>query len=163
MAPTGRVLVVGDNDRAGLAIVRSLGRVGLQVHLAKFDSRPVTQYSRYVHQQLDFGHPFRDTERFCSGVTEFVKRAGIDLVIPVTDTAMVPLMAFRDVINQHARFAVPDRLGFETTNDKAHTLEVARRLGVPVPRTFVASTPDDLTHASELANFPLAHYTQSRE
>ena len=46
--PRGKVLVLGTDSRALLAVVRSLGRAGIQVHVAGERRDPITARSRYV-------------------------------------------------------------------------------------------------------------------
>lgn len=88
---SNRVLVVGDNDLAGLTTVRSLGRAGLAVHLVAWYPHAITRSSRYVHQIHDFGHPERDPCSFASKIVELVEHTPFDLVIPVVDAALIPL------------------------------------------------------------------------
>ena len=47
----GKVLVLGQEDRAFLAVVRSLGRRGIDVHVAWCPADAVALRSRYVTQR----------------------------------------------------------------------------------------------------------------
>lgn len=152
--PSGRVLVVGDNDLAGLAVVRSLGRAGKEIHLVTFDARPVTRSSRFVSRTYQFGHPLRDTRAFGAAIVALVRRSDFDLVIPTNDAALIALVAERDQIEAHAALAAPDQLGFESTNNKALTLEIARELCVPIPNTVLVSSHDERQRSLGRA-FPL--------
>jgi len=143
-SPTGQVLVLGDNDRAGLATVRSLGRAGLQVHLAAFEPTAVTRRSRYVCRTHRLGHPLEDTDRFVTRLLDLLRSRRFDLVVPTSDKALVPLMPWRSALAELAPLAVPDQAGFEATYYKHVTVAVARRLGIPTPRTQIVHGPADL-------------------
>ena len=154
MPPTGNVLVLGDNDRAGLTTVRSLGRAGLQVHLVAFEPRSVTPRSRYVHRTYHLGHPLNEPDHFADRVVELVRRRRFDLAVPTSDKALLPLMPRRLDLEIYTRFAAPDQTGLEATYFKHITVAIARRLGIPVPQTQVLSGPDDLQKLRP-RNFPL--------
>ena len=140
---------------AGLAIVRSLGRAGLEVHLVQFESTPVTRSSRYVRQHYDLGHPLRQRADFCSQVLELVEQTQFDLVIPVSDTSLVPLMPFREQLARRTKFAAPTDAGFAATNNKAATWRLALRCDVPVPPSVLVQQDADIQSALALDAYPL--------
>jgi len=134
--PSGRVLVLGDGDLAALAIVRSLGRLGLKVHLATFEGSPVTRHSRFVAHRHNLGHPLDDEARFVGALRWLLVSNPFDLVVPTSDKALVPLMAHRDEIARLSRFAAPTDVGFRATNRKDETIALAVTCGLRVPRTI---------------------------
>src|SRR5580693_5276379 len=85
---TKRVLVIGDHDLGALAIIRSLGRAGIEVHLVGWFATGITRASRYVTRFFDFGNPEADADRFVVSVLEAVATTKYDLVLPVVDAAM---------------------------------------------------------------------------
>ncbi len=141
MAPSGNVLVLGDNDRAGLTTVRSLGRAGLRVHLVAFEPGAATRRSRYVHRVHRLGHPLAEPEGFAARVIDLVRRRPFDLALPTSDGALLPLLPRRRELEAHIRLAAPDQAGFEATYYKHITVAVARRLGIAVPHTQVLHGP----------------------
>lgn len=155
MPPTGRVLVLGDNDRAGLASVRSLGRAGLQVHLVAFEPGAAARRSRYVHRIHRLGQPLEDPPRFAERVLELLDQQRFDLALPTSDKALVPLMPYREELNERTCFVAPDEAGFEATYYKHVTLAVARRLGIPTPRTRIVRAFADLGDLADRYAFPL--------
>ena len=127
--------MLGDSDLAALAIVRSLGRLGLEVHLASFEGSPVTRHSRYVARRHALGHPLADEAGFVGALRHLLATTPFDLVVPTSDKSLVPLMAYRDEIARLSRFVAPGDLGFRVTNRKDETIEVAVRCGLRVPQT----------------------------
>jgi len=155
MKPSKRVLVLGDNDLASLAIVRSFGRAGLEVHLVTFERFPITKASKYVHTCHSFGHPLQEPQRFVSGVLQLIGHIQFDVVVPTSDKSLVPLMAKRDEINALSCFVGPDEKGFMITNRKDETLKVAQRVGVPIPWTVNLANKEDLNGFVWPTTFPL--------
>jgi protein-tyrosine-phosphatase/predicted ATP-grasp superfamily ATP-dependent carboligase len=151
----GNVLVVGDNDMAGLTAVRSLGRAGLDVHLVAFEQGSVTRASRHVRRVHHLGHPLEDPSAFRERFLALVRRTRFDLALPTSDPALVTLMPCREEVERHTRLAVPDRAGFTATNDKVETVRLAQQLGIPVPRTQLLRSPADLPSLRGPFAFPL--------
>lgn len=152
---SGRILVLGDNDRAGLTTVRSLGRAGLQVHLVAIEPGAVTRRSRYVQRIHRLGQPLEDPGRFAARLLDLLASRRFDLVLPTSDKTLVPLMPWREQISQHTRFAAPDETGFEATYYKHITLALARRLGIPTPRTRVLRNLADVGRLTDHYPFPV--------
>ena len=73
-ALSGRVLVLGDGDLAALAIVRSLGRVGLEVHLASFEGSPITRRSKFVALATRSRPPADDEAGFVDALLRLLAR-----------------------------------------------------------------------------------------
>ena len=155
MKPSKRVLVLGDNDLASLAIVRSFGRAGLEVHLVTFERIPITKSSKYVHTCHYFGHPLQEPQRFVSDVLQLLAHIEFDVVVPTSDKSLVPLMAKRDEINALSCLVGPDEKGFMITNRKDETLKVAQRVGVPIPWTVNLANKEDLNEFDWPTTFPL--------
>lgn len=149
---SGRVLVVGDNDLAGLATVRSLGRAGLDVDLVAFERSSVTRSSRYVRRLIRVGHPLASGPTFVAGLLDVVRATPYDLVLPTSDKALLPLIEHRDLIEGHTRLAAPDSEAFEQAHNKQTTLEIASRVGLTIPRSRLLRSVRDL--AADVS-FPL--------
>ena len=62
---------------------------------------------------------------------------GVQLIIPVSDDVLLPLSDARERFAGVCALALPDRAALSCVTDKRATLDLARRLGVPVPATRV--------------------------
>ncbi|MBY0228128.1 MAG: ATP-grasp domain-containing protein, partial [Gemmataceae bacterium] len=131
---SGRVLVVGDNDLAGLASVRSLGRAGLRVSLVSFEDCPAARWSRHVSRVHRLGHPLRDAG-FADRVLDLLRREPFDVVLPTSDKGLLPLLPVRREIDALSRLAAPEDAALDAACRKEETVALAQRLGVPVPPT----------------------------
>jgi protein-tyrosine-phosphatase/predicted ATP-grasp superfamily ATP-dependent carboligase len=141
---SGRVLVLGDDNRSGLAVVRSLGRAGLEVWLGTEAPDSVVPLSRYVRRTIPLpGTAFR-VEDWVAQLRALLERERFDLVIPTSDNALVPIATRRAVFEPLARFAMPDAAGFEGSYSKDKTMAMARRVGVPIPPTVAVDSPAGL-------------------
>ena len=135
----GKVLVLGRNSRAFLAVVRSLGRGGLEVHATGpgIDSAPFR--SRYLHRVHDLP-PYRERDSsWLAAFAGLLAREGFDLVIPCTDTTLAALHIHRRELEPHGRLALLDDRTYELLTDKGLSAAAARAAGIPVPREVVVA------------------------
>jgi protein-tyrosine-phosphatase/predicted ATP-grasp superfamily ATP-dependent carboligase len=150
-----KVLVLGGNSRASLTVVRSLGRRGMDVHLAWHGPDSIVPFSRYaarVHNRhMRLATDARGLDELC----ELLRRERFDLVIPTDDRTMLPLVEHRERIEPLARLAVPGTEAFHTALDKNRTAELARELDVPVPRQVFVRYASDRPKLDARWKYPL--------
>src|SRR5215472_1331284 len=106
---TGRkVLVVGDDTRSFLVIVRSLGRRGITVHAAPANFRSPALRSRYISAIHCLPPWMGDDAGWLGAVERLLRAEHYDLVIPCNESMILPLQRQRAALSQFARLAVPD-------------------------------------------------------
>ncbi len=72
---------------------------------------------------------------------EAIRRESFDMILPVGAQAVATVAARRP-----EAAALPSAASLESCFDKGASLALAERLGVPVPRTAVIRSPEDLSH-----------------
>jgi predicted ATP-grasp superfamily ATP-dependent carboligase/protein-tyrosine-phosphatase len=150
----GRVLVLGDDDRSCLTVVRSLGRKGVEVWLGSEEPASLVPYSRYVRRTFLWPSTQRYVEAWCGELRGLLERERVDLVIPCADNTLVPIVERRSLFEPLARLAIPDDAGFDGTHSKRRTLELAEELGVPIPATMRVETREQAAALLSDARFP---------
>jgi len=150
-----RVLVTDGEQRSALAVVRSLGRAGHSVHVCSTRRRSLAGASRYCRAQSAVTDPLESPTEFVARVEDLLKTWQIDVLLPITDAALLALLPERESF-AHVRIPFPTHGQFRRICDKATVLEVAGRLGIDVPGQVSVTDPserDDLTANS--LRFPL--------
>ena len=137
-----RVLVTDAGRGSAIAFIRSLGRRGWAVTAADADRRSPGFRSRYTSDRLVYPDPRVDADGAVAAIERAMRDRGVDLVVPVTDEIGLPLAAARDRLDPRVVVALPDPDNLAVAHDKARTLEVAQRLGVPLPRTIAVDSAD---------------------
>lgn len=140
-----RVLVLGDDMRIFLAVVRSLGRAGKEVHAAPFNWRSPTLKSRYVAQTHRLPRYGDDAAAWLAAVLDLLDEHAFDLVIPCCDRVIIPLDTHRHELARHA-VAIPHAKAMELLFDKERTRGLCAELGVPVAEG-ARLRPGDTPHA----------------
>jgi predicted ATP-grasp superfamily ATP-dependent carboligase/protein-tyrosine-phosphatase len=138
--PTGRkVLVLGDDTRAFLSVVRSLGRAGIEVHVAWFRDGAPALRSRYISKphHLPAYRPGRDEWK--NALAGLMRTERFELVVPCDDQRGLPLAAHRAELERCGRIWVPSSDALDVLADKHRTIELAESLGVPVPRQVLVA------------------------
>jgi len=128
----GKVLVLGDDTRSFLAVVRSLGRRGIAVHAAPANFRSAALRSRFVAKIHDLPPWIGDGSEWLAAIEVLLRAERFDLVIPCDETTLLPLQHYRNRLTTWARLAIPDDEAINVLFDKHHTRELARQVGVPV-------------------------------
>jgi protein-tyrosine-phosphatase/predicted ATP-grasp superfamily ATP-dependent carboligase len=138
---TPKVLVLGQEDRAFLAVIRSLGRRGIEVHVGWCPREAVALRSRYVARVHALPPYARDGDDWVQALGEICRRERFDLVIPTNDTTILPLLARRATLERDARIHLPSDEAYAICFDKGRTHDFAQAHGVPVPRQMRLALP----------------------
>lgn len=137
-----RVLVTDGDQRAALAIVRSLGRSDYAPYVCASRPRSLAGASRFTRAEARVPDALADPDGYVSAVAELVRRWEIGAVVPVTEASMLALLPARDRLGAHLPFA--DYEAFRAVSDKKLVLETAARMGIAVPRQWIMDRPEDL-------------------
>ncbi len=156
---TNKVLLLGNDDRVVLAILRSLGRRGISVHVAWCDEAMPALRSKYVSEVHAIPAYREHSDAWVDALNRLVRSQDYDLVIPCNDYAVVPLQLERQKLDKETNwYLIPDE-AFRVAFDKTRTSELARQLGIPMPVEFSLSPEhvDVLTAAADV--FEIDHHT----
>lgn len=152
------VLVTDGDERAALAITRSLGRAGHAVLVASARGRSLAGASRFCRAEVALP-PGRDSPAaYVEAVRETCAARGVELLIPVTDRANLLLLPVGTGLAP-TRVLGPAMPVFQRISDKGDVAREACRAGLRVPaqralsRAEAAEDPDALT--SSLPGFPI--------
>jgi len=148
---TARVLVTDAGHGSAIAVMRSLGRRGIAVIAADHDARSPGFRSRYAAERVRYPDPADDPAGVVATLEREARRRSVDLIIPVTDGVLLPLAEARERFTGVAALAIPDPAALRVVVEKDATLDLARRVGVPVPASVpVRSVPEALRAAPGL-------------
>lgn len=155
--PTARfeVLVTDGHTRAGLAVARSLARRGVKVLVLGNDANSPVFHSRVVKNALTAPAPMHQPDAFLEYVLDLIQRHGIQLVIPVTDQALVLFERNRDKIERHAKVAMARQDALRQVLDKRLNLDLASRLGIPCPKQFELKSRAQIPEMIAELGFPI--------
>lgn len=155
------VLILDAGYKQSLACARSLGRAGLRVVLGESlaEYQPPAQLpafaSRYCARSLVLPSYAGDVQGFTDAVLDFLATHPTRVVLPTGDAtiaAIAPLRAKMAALG--ATLALAPSAALEIATDKSRTLDVARELGIEVPRTIAVGGIDELPGVVAEFGFP---------
>lgn len=155
MAERRHVLVTDAGRGSAVAFIRSLGRRGWRVTAADWDRGSPGFRSRYTTDRLLYPRPSQRPDAVVEAIRRAVESTGVDLVIPVTDEVGLPLADARSAFDGRTILALPEANALAATHDKAATVALADRLGVPTPLTRVVGPGDDAIEAASEIGYPV--------
>lgn len=136
-------LVTDAGRGSAIAIMRSLGRRGWRVIAADASAHSLGFRSRYASQTLVYPAPEHAPREMTATLKAASEAEGVDLIIPVTDAVLLPLSEARAEFDGLCKIAMPTPEQLAVVSSKRKTIELAQRLGVPVPLTRLVETAEE--------------------
>jgi len=149
------ILVTDAGRGSAIAIIRSLGSKGYHVIAADSDARSPGFRSRYAAERLLYPSPECAPRELAAMLLETARERGVDLIIPVTDGVILPLAEMRARFEGVCAIAMPDPAALEVVTNKLATIELAERVGVPVPRTALVDTAREALDRGPALGWPI--------
>jgi predicted ATP-grasp superfamily ATP-dependent carboligase len=146
-----RVLVTDAHLGSAVSVIRSLGRCGHHVIAAGSDASSPGLRSRFAAERLLYADPERDPHAMRGELLRAVGERRVDLLVPVTDDVILPIVEQRPRFEEHCALALAPPAALAAARDKDATMALGRRLGVPTPRSALVTTAAEARrHAREL-------------
>lgn len=137
MKPT--VLVTDAEQRASLAVVRSLGRAGYTVFTCAARPAALAASSRFCRGHAVVPEALTEPDRFVEALVQLVRRHSADVLLPIVDASVLAVLSRRDDLPVRVPF--PALETYRQASDKQGVIEEAVRAGFDVPRQFVIASP----------------------
>ena len=136
MTRTCPIVVLDGEQRAALAIARSLGGHGYPVHVGSNVRKSLAGGSRYAASETILPDPLATPAAFASAAARLIDARKADVLIPVTDASALAVLQHPELF---VRVRVPssDAEHFRRASDKALVLSAAHQVGIDVPSQWV--------------------------
>ena len=149
------VLITNGNVRPGLAIARSLARQGISFIIVGDRPGSLAFRSRHVTHTAVGPDPGNEPDAYFEFILALVKRHGIELVIPVLEDSLLPLLEHRSELEAHTRLAAAQTDALRNVLDKRMNLALVRELGVDCPGEYALESTDQIPDMIETLGFPI--------
>lgn len=149
MSAERTVLVLDGEQRAALAVVRSLGRAGYSVHVSAGTPWAVAARSRGATPHLIATQPLVDASAYAGEIAQLALRVGATTVIPVTDASMEAILEHHALLPSSARLPCASLATYNAASDKLRVHEAAAAAGLAIEETVILRSkaeraPDDV-------------------
>ena len=156
MSASRRILILGEDTQSFLTVIRSLGRAGFEVHVAWCPLDSAALNSRFVHyiHNIPAFQPGENAP-WISAFQCLLQNWDFALVLPTTDSSILPLQLNRSLFEPFARlYLLPDDV-FSICADKSQSSALAHSLGISTPRGVLVSNIQEALAATHSLGYPL--------
>ena len=137
-------LITDIERRKALAIVRSLGRAGVRVVGLSYARLPLCQFSKYCDHVYLCPDYRESPAAFLECLEDIIQRESPDVFYPIEDVVLELVVRNPDRWRNRVAALVPTAEALENAYDKWKTLQVAEKLGVPVPQSYCPSNEQEV-------------------
>ena len=112
--------------------------------------------SRYVRQYVNGPSAENEPEAFVETVVDVARQSGAQLVMPMTDAALVHCAQHREALAEEgATVAAAPSAAVENVLDKRRNLETVSKLGIPCPAEFQLESIEHVPELIARLGFPM--------
>lgn len=151
---TRTVLVTDGEQRAALAVTRSLGRAGWRVIVLAGSRAPLAGASRWCSAEVRVPDPVTSPLAFSDAVVALVAEYSASLVLPIGEGALLALSTERARLGS-AVLPWPADPVVHRVLDKADVLSAAEGLDIAVPQQLYAASAGEVAASAAQLGYPL--------
>jgi D-aspartate ligase len=150
------VLVLQLQHHGALGVMRSLGRLGVQMYGVHPTPRPPAFFSKYCRKVFALDLDGTPPEQSVDCLRDIAGSIGVrPLLLPTNDESALFVARNASELQDHFLFpANPVQVVWSLYNKKAMYL-LARRLSIPTPDTIFPESPNEVLEFCERAQFPV--------
>ena len=137
-----KIFVLDGRSLASLAIVRSLGKKGFEIQCGEEFGQNLTRFSKYVKKSWIYPSPNSNPEAFIEEIKRITLREKFDMIIPVRDDTTLLIAKYARDLSHITNLYIADYDAIRLLQDKAETIRIAHRCGVPHPLTYFPEETD---------------------
>lgn len=158
-----RALVLDGDSQASLAVVRSLGRRGVDVSVGSAKRGSIGAHSRHVDEAFVYPDPADEPTAFVDAVVAVLDGTEFEAVIPTRDDTTTVVARFKERLGATGTtVGVEDWERFRLVADKARTFELAADLAVPTPTTRAPESVAEVEAIAEDFDYPAVVKSRSK-
>jgi predicted ATP-grasp superfamily ATP-dependent carboligase len=149
------VFVTDSQMRSSLAVIRSLGKKGLHVTGGETTRFATGFFSKYCERTVVYPSPEKEENEFVKFLINELKNNDYDVLFPVADACLKPIINNYDTISEYTKIALPRPEIFLKGYTKETTLQIAAENNIPHPKTLCYHGNTDPAKFREYFEFPV--------
>lgn len=131
-----KILITDGRSLATLAIARSLGKKGLEIHCGEEFRNNITFFSRYITKRIIYPSPQSFPEEFVDKMLNLVKNEKYEMIMPVRDETSLLLSKYEEELSKYTKLYLANFETMRMFRDKGETVQQALKQKVPCPVTY---------------------------
>ena len=139
---TPTALILGEDTRSFLSVIRSLGEAGYDVHVVCYDRTSPALSSRYIKNAKFYNYQAYSQTQWLVAVQQLIERYRYDVIIPCDERSIYPLWSVKETLPANTRLAVANDQALDVLFDKWKTKQLAISCDVPVAQGELVQLAD---------------------
>jgi len=151
-----KVLVTdAEQGRIPLNITRSLGRKKINVYVAG-DMKIATPYfSTYCKKKVVYPSISLRPTKFRKFIFRYIRKEKFDVVLPVMNEAVLFFSKYKEELSKFTSIPLVDYDKMILAMDKSNTLNIAKKMKIPHPKTYYPDNIIDLKQIKDDLTYPI--------
>jgi predicted ATP-grasp superfamily ATP-dependent carboligase len=159
MEKTPNVFVTYGWCRSSYAVVASLARKGIKVHVGDASGLAMSRFSRYSKSFSKLPNFFLEPENYIDALVEAIERTCSDVLLPCHEDIGL-ISRYQDKLPSHIKVAVPDWAAYQLAEDKFALMNIAAKSGCPAPSVHEIESVQQLEKLAEELIWPVVIKTR---
>jgi len=152
---SNNVFVTDAQMRSSVAVIRSLGKKGLKVTAGEETKFATGFFSRYCKYRVVYPSPQKNRGQFVDFLIKVLKNERYDVLFPVADPCLEPIIDEEEEISKYTHIALPPRKIFMRAYDKEVTLKIAIENNIPCPKTYFVNNLEEVNSIAGQLKYPV--------
>lgn len=136
-------IILDGNQRAALAVTRSLGKRGVKTTSGAETGPSLAACSKYCSRSFLYPSPDTNPDGFLSSIRKRTACKPGAVLFPMTDITLGEILMNRDAFGDHAKIPFVDYGKYISVSDKTTLFSMAKGLDIPIPKTLFSSEYND--------------------
>lgn len=149
------VLVLDGNERSSLAIVRSLGRRGINVTVGECVHPTISSASKFCKKTIHYYNPYQDQEKFLDDIKEEITKHCYNAIFPTTDVTLFIILKSKEELSNFTSIPFVPYETYERASDKFRLLQYAKEIDIPIPKTIFLNSTRDFDTINMTISYPV--------
>lgn len=150
-----KVFVTDAQMRSSLAIIRSLGKRGLEVTAGEETRFATGFFSKYCKHKVVYPSPTKNRKEFENYLLKVLQKNEYDVIFPSAQACLEPIVFNEKEISKYVKIALPPSNIFIKGYNKEITLKIAMENNIPCPKTYFPRCLDDLYSIKDKLEYPI--------
>lgn len=146
-----KVLITDGANKNTLSILRHLDSGKCQIDITTPFPKLLTlcSYSKFCKKTIKFHSDPQDMEGYAMDLLQILKNGKYDVFIPVGLSSCLMASKYKNEIQSYVHLLAPDWEYMRIASNKDMTMDLASRIGVPIPKTVILKSTEDLHNITE--------------
>lgn len=143
-----KVAVLGADSPIGLSVIRELGQHGVPVLVLGRSPSSLSRHSRYASEFAVYHQPLADW------LPGFLRQHDVSAIMAISEGHLLQLAELKGRLG-NVKILCPNADRLAVVLDKPRTLEIAERIGIDVPQSWLPRPGEDFAAKAATLTYPV--------